>query len=637
MSQTRRARRKPLDLRFGADIVELKASKSSRYKDLDGRTYAFEFAAPGIPQLPSFLARAMELGASKNERAVARKSTNTTTFRALKRFGSWVEQQTSATLSDNLLRRFRDHLFSTLSVGYAYGIYTVVARSMQLLMEDKAIARFTIPENATRTAVVASSTKSGSTLASSIDGIRHDGESVDDINESMMKSWLSASWIEINRLCDRIELAKQWRSEVDENWAPPSWLQPARHISANREDMVKAIVQIIAKKFGNRIPPSFLQDIKDTPDDPWSLMIDKLRKKAQRIGKTIFPYEIVSYFFPTAPLAGLCLSGFCCAQVNPDSAARLKISDLVDDEHPDRKRLLWHKGRAGGPQTAMPFPIGSPGSRTIPRLWERFMLASSELREGTPKEESSYFFIWASSDPSQNPIRLFGADKPVAPAWGPTKAFLQGQLRELPTSTEALDATASLRDCIDQINLALLRSTAINISAARLNRDFSEVAKMDGRRSPAVLETHYLNNSQTREHLDSDVRKAQAFLLNWVHSTPVVLPPDETVISQAVGVDQATAKSLVDENLNLGNGASLLNDQAIFIDTPINALRIIQWLRHVAEAESRMVRENPGRWQRMFQPQIHLFQEALHAFSRPSVAAAKVMDQEIELPFPPIH
>jgi hypothetical protein len=63
----------------------------------------------------------------------------------------------------------------------------------------------------------------------------------------------------------------------------------------------------------------------------------------------------------------------------------------------------------------------------------------------------------------------------------------------------------------------------------------------------------------------------------------------------------------------------------------------MQWLAHLEEARDRVARDNPARWSALFEPQAALFNEALQAMSRPSKAAARKMNSEFQLPFPPIH
>jgi hypothetical protein len=94
---------------------------------------------------------------------------------------------------------------------------------------------------------------------------------------------------------------------------------------------------------------------------------------------------------------------------------------------------------------------------------------------------------------------------------------------------------------------------------------------------------------------------------------------------------------VVDDDLNLGMGASMIDDKVIFIDTPLNALRVIQWIAHLDAARDRLLRDSPGRWRRQYEPQRTLFAQALQLFSRRNRAEAAAMDRDIQLPFPELH
>lgn len=114
-----------------------------------------------------------------------------------------------------------------------------------------------------------------------------------------------------------------------------------------------------------------------------------------------------------------------------------------------------------------------------------------------------------------------------------------------------------------------------------------------------------------------------------------MLPPDPKAVASAIGVDDGTAERLVDDEFNLGMGTSLVNGHTVVIDTPLNALRMMQWVDKLKAAEERMIRDNPDRWESIYEPQLVVFEQALQNFSYVSRQEAhrfwKV--EEIELPF----
>jgi len=419
----------------------------------------------------------------------------------------------------------------------------------------------------------------------------------------------------------------------------PSWAaNPVLKMRGQPQEWLKLVIQLMERRFGGYpLGQSAAAMFLGLPDDPEVQSLRRLLRHAIAQKSRFSALEIISYFYPTPALAGLTYSLLCCSQINPESAAHLSLGDMIDDERKDRKRLQWSKGRAGGAQSAIPFPVGGPSSRTIPRLWASFEKASTDLRAQMPLERRRDFFIWASGQSGDKPWGSFRAGMPVSPVWNHLRKYLSGALEGMTPAAATLRSIAPLAPHLHSVTPALLRNTAINIASARLNRDFKATATMDGRKSISPLENSYLANAQTKDRLDKQIRSGQQALSDWLSMPPLVLPADESIISGSLGVDAALAKDIAADEINAGMGASLVNQRAIFIDTPLNALRAMQWRDKLLAAQSRMLRDNPSRWTVHFEPQIALFSDALHSFSRGHLAEARKMNDEIALPFPEIY
>ena len=419
----------------------------------------------------------------------------------------------------------------------------------------------------------------------------------------------------------------------------PVWAEDFEwSIGGHRSDWMKLIVQLLHLECGG-FPldhPSALRSVMASGSHA-GRALGMLIQRARERGCGISTPEIVSYFHPSAATVGLCVSLLCAAHVNPMSATHLKLASLVDDEQPGVKRLRWDKPRGGGEQLAMPFPQGGINTKTIPRMWEKFVLASSELRGQAPIHLRGELFLWTNGEGNDRRIKSFADKTWTSDVWVFTRRYLGGYFSPMRPASETTETLSPLLAHLESVSLALIRNTAINIASARLGRDFNSTAAMDGRRDVGVLESAYLNNIQTRDHLDRQVREGQASLMAWLSAPPIVLPPDAELVATALSIERDAAQAVADDDLNLGMGASLIDDKAVFIDTPLNALRVIQWIAHLDAARDRLLRDSPGRWRRQYEPQRTLFAQALQLFSRRNRAEAAAMDRDIQLPFPELH
>lgn len=156
----------------------------------------------------------------------------------------------------------------------------------------------------------------------------------------------------------------------------------------------------------------------------------------------------------------------------------------------------------------------------------------------------------------------------------------------------------------------------MNIAGKRLNRDISALASMDGRKTEKVLVEHYLNNSETKQAFDSNIRKSQELMQSWIYEKPIIINEDKKEITNVLKIDNELAEKIINDEFNNGYGASLINHNVIIIDSPLNALRIIQWLHKINQDENLVRLNNPERWDAIYAPQISLFNEALNLMSK---------------------
>lgn len=633
-------RKAKLNLEFGARVSGLVAPPAGSVAALSsGQTFDFtEHVAQG-PQLPALLVRAFQLAQSKSDNEMSRRKTNGSIGDGIRTFLAWRGKQSPApdAFSSKLLLDYKAYLSREFKAWTAYGRYTVVARCCATLIEAGLLGPFAIPKNISPEAARAGSS-AGSTIASKTSGDAK-GLAADDVNEKALGALVDAAWLEAFDLLGKLEQggawreqARQWRLNQKPEKAAKTYMRlPA---SATREDCLRCLVANIELAFGgfsNLHPLS--SDFAGAGDAELSKAVSEIKKAAERLGGRVVAQEVHAYFAPSKELVGCSLFLLASAQVNPESAANLKLDCLEDEANPGIARLRWEKWRAGGGQASLPFPKGSSRkAKTIPNLLARYQEEAAELRSRAPESIRGRLFVYgqpavgAKGEPCHSDTGI--------PPWKSAKPLLAERLAEMPGVEDSVRALAL--QTLPEMTLGLARSTAINVAGKRLNRDLADLARMDGRKSEAALSAHYLRNESTREGWDVQIRSAQSAMLDWTSQPPVVLPPDAKKVEQALGVGAAMAKEVAEDELNAGMGASLVDGRVVVIDTPINALRMIQWLEKLAEAETRMLRDNPERWVVIYQPQRKLFADALSMCSKKNKEQAVKMAKEFQLPFPEV-
>ena len=366
--------------------------------------------------------------------------------------------------------------------------------------------------------------------------------------------------------------------------------------------------------------------------------------------------DLTTSRFSSMAFSACAIGLFAAACVNPTSITELELDDLRDEGlAPGLRRLKFDKGRAGGDVDLPPFPVGAEGARTLPRLWDRVVLATAVMRTKAPPEAKNRLFLHYTLSGKVEPFNDHTRGITAAPvlrklitggyptASGKADAAQRAK-RTLASPNYVASVTAGqeryapIRVNKNHINYALIRNTAINVASARLNRHTGDTQRAIGHKPNGhALETSYLRNLQYREDLDQEIRRGQTLLEDWARQPARVLPPDAGAVASAVGVDVGTAQRVIADDFNLGMGASLVNGNAIVIDTPLNALRMMQWVEKLKASEEMMQLDNPDRWRTVYGPQLALFEQALEDFSYASRQEARRLSVDIQLPFPEVN
>lgn len=633
--------RSKLNLAFGARVKSMVAPPAALSIQADGRVYDYACFEAKTGDLAKLLARAFQLAQSKSQNAPARKKTNASLNDGIKTFLAWAAdcKPSVQELSPQVLDAYKKHLSVSYKAWTAYTRYSILARCCGILMNAKLIDEFLIHQNISLDAAKAGSS-SGNTIATSIDGQSGYG-SADDVNEKVLGVMVDGAWNEAFEMLAKIEQGKVWREQAIVMLSKANKSSSKRSISylvaedsLDREGCIERVVKNMQMAFGGFSTEwGMAYGFDGSGKVGLGDAVDGLLARARCLGNPINAEEVYGYFHPTKSLAGCVLFLLSAAQINPESAARLRVDCLHSATDSNIVRVSWPKWRAGGEQTSMPFPKGSShASKTIPNLIERYKLAGQELRALASADMKDHLVIWGRGAVGANSAPSIAIASSI-----PWVAFIPKLARRIELDGSRDEELKKLALAVlPKVTLSLARTTALNVSGKRLNRDLALLAKMDGRASERPLADHYLNNAQSREDWDGQIRQAQESMVSWARVKPSILPANQAKVAKSLGIDEQTAQALIDDDYNEGMGASFLNDRAIVIDTPINALRIIQWLKKLESSKPKMLRDNPERWYSAFEPQVSLFQEAVLLLSRKSRAAAEKMDREIQLPFPEV-
>ena len=306
----------------------------------------------------------------------------------------------------------------------------------------------------------------------------------------------------------------------------------------------------------------------------------------------------------------------------------LKTNCLRTDINSELVRVSWVKNRSGGEQMSIPFPGGNyDQAKTIPNLLNRYLTYRKNITTFTNNEFDDLLFVFKH-------VSTYG----FGVFFNQGKNLIKESLSVLKVSLENENSPVNqmILNILDKLTLSVIRTTSINIAGKRLNRDIANLAAMDGRKTTTVLNEHYLNNSETKQFFDTNIRDSQKLLESWVFEKPIVIQENENLLQQKLNIDKDLSKKIINEEFNNGYGASLIKSNVIIIDSAINALRIMQWLEKLIADKNNVKINNPERWEYVYEPQILLFTEALNLMSKKNKQEAKNLNTNIKLPFPEV-
>lgn len=635
MSMDAQARAGEVDLRT-RQVVQGISSTPTRVVDGDGRAWSLPISGEtaGVHGLLTFALGRMLSG---NEREGARANTNESTQSHLRAYMRWAIEHGHHSFDTATLKAYRQHAFATRKAYGAWVNYAGILRAAKILIDAGKLPPFPLPRNENQDHAL-SEGKGGTTLTDLAEV-----EPGEDRDEELLGSLLELAWEGIEDRLSKLRQGAAWRAEVMRSGYEIPWEAVMRPLSATPLDkgqLIEVAAKICWSSFGGQIPPG-VTDVGLHKDEklgfPFRALNRVLTATSGKGRRNVTRAELVSYLHPGRDLVALSAIVFAAAQVNVDSIAHLTVDMLrADTAQPGRYRVLvWDKPRAGGDQLMPPFPVGGRDARSLPRLWERLLEATAHLRTQAPPGSAERLLLymgWESATKRDAPMVVHPVGS-LSLLFGTTFPKVIASLASQAPAGSARDSVAQIAPAL---TLSTVRTTAINVASKRLNRDFSKTAATGGHRSTRSLGTSYLNNRRVQRALDEQIEAGQRHMLRWARQPMEVVPDDPEAIEDRLGLDARAAARLRADALNLGTGVSLVDDRAIVIDTPLNALRMIQWLRRMREAEGTMVRENPERWTAIYLPQIALFEQALNDFPRRTLMAAKEMDGKYALPFPPV-
>jgi hypothetical protein len=563
----------------------------------------------------------------------ARKNTNRSRFGSLTCFLRWVGSSACKVpphLDYMLLRQFKEFLLANNAPVTAKNRFFTVTRFARDQMDRGRCAAFPLPSSVSTQAslVTASGEKTLRDLSNST-GPAH------DVNEQLLKLLQRFVWHQFEAYEDRLALGRRWRQEVAGGFiAPPDASETKSDLwKAPRVDLVELAVKLALVTWSGRIPPyasnyrRLRYPDRTVPQFQFYNVTGgagalALRHRNEPI---VSIKEVLTYLDPCIEVLGCAAALLLAAGVNPSSLPRLRVDQLARDPAASTMfaTIISDKPRAGRQLDLGPFPIGGPSARTLPRLWERLAAMTAGLRCEALKDIRSRLLLARGGTNNVKDTRF---SIRVATSWQLQAALRNELVGHARGEFEPLQSLAT------SLTLSHVRTTSINVTNARLHHDFGKTAKAF-RHGEGVYEASYLTGPHVRLALESHIREGQFLLEQWARGAVSIVPDDTSRIAHAAAVDTATAVRIRRDEFNLGFGVSLVNGHAIVVATPLNCARMIQWLRRLREAESRMLRDSPERWNLLYAPQLHLFREALLDFPKSVRVEGDRLDAEYQLPF----
>jgi hypothetical protein len=397
---------------------------------------------------------------------------------------------------------------------------------------------------------------------------------------------------------------------------------------------VETACKLALLKWNGELPTNGHSLIKGKKSDRPHLLLQWIlagggRRFLKRNGEQPIGFrELRSYFFPDRDYLAVQTVFFLAAGVNPMSVRRLRLNQLVrfPSGESEAAYLVYDKPRAGGEVRVGPFPLGPPGSATLPRLWERIVAATARARSEAPPTLREMLLI----------AKIVRGRAPGKIERSPVPTFLFDHNLKPLLRNETRPEYRELRAVARRLTPKLIRTTAKNILHHRLGGDERLTALAGGHSSEATLSRTYLLNASTRAQYEETIAQCQATLQSWLLMPVEVLPDSEPAISRALGVDAKVARAVRSGELSVAQGLCVFYERAVVVSTPLNCLRMIQWHELLLEARARMLAENPDRWLKLYAPQVRWFADAIEDFPRAIRAEARRLGTLYKLPMPEV-
>ena len=122
-------------------------------------------------------------------------------------------------------------------------------------------------------------------------------------------------------------------------------------------------------------------------------------------------------------------------------------------------------------------------------------------------------------------------------------------------------------------------------------------------------------------------------MYDWASSKPIIVSNKEE-ITKTLNISEETATQIINYDFNNGYGASLINEHVIIIDSVLNALRMIQWLKilnALQELESVFDKEiSKANFSSEIKTKINISSVLKHAKSSPLAAYSDLHKQFVE-------
>lgn len=612
---------KKLDLKFGAEVKELVVQyEKEEFKSLDGKTYSFEEFKTN-PKITKLLTQSFRDIQSTNSNERSKRKTNGHIAFGIRKFLKWIDEiNYTGDISHQLLLNYKKYLQKEKS-WTAYSSYAIIARNVLSLMEKGNVSKFLLPNNIPLQQAKNSS-ETGVTIASLIENNLL-SLSKDEINEEILSSILNFLWSDSLSLLNKLDEGQKIFSTINSS----EYFEYRTGMA--KDEAIENIVKNYFIEFkGISDKYLFSKSFQGYDNIKFVNMMKKYVSANKHYKWGIYNDDIYQYFYPTKRLASNILILLASAQINPESAMFLKTDCLQTDINSEIVRVAWNKNRAGGEQISIPFPKGNhEQAKTIPNLLTRYLKYRKNITTFANDDFDDLLFVFKH-------VTTYGFGVFLNQGRHLIKENLMFFKRSLEQENNPINQMTL--NILDKITLSIIRTTSINIAGKRLNRDITKLASMDGRKVHSVLNEHYLNNSETKQFFDSNIRNSQKLLENWVFEKPIVIPEDKDLLQKKLKIDYELSEKIINDEFNNGYGASLINHNVIIIDSTINSLRIIQWLEKLNADKHNVKINNPERWNYVYQPQILLFTEALNLMSKKNKQEAKKLNNDTKLPFPEV-